>query len=74
MVRVGFSLALLGLMALGDAALRADTIYQTSPRGRQAIVHRDAILITEDFSSLLYKHFELKERRVVKVRLSKGSL
>ena len=74
MVRVGFLLALLGLMALGGAALRADTIYQTNPRGKQVIVHRDAILIKEDFSSLLYKHFELKERRVVKVRLSKGSL
>ncbi len=74
MVHVRFSLALLAVMALGGAALRADTIYQTNARGRQVIVHRDAILIQEDFSSLIYKHFELKERRVVKVRLSKGSL
>jgi hypothetical protein len=74
MVHVRFSLALLAVMALGGAALRADTIYQTNARGRQVIVHRDAILIQEDFSSLIYKHFELKERRVVKVRLSQGSL
>jgi hypothetical protein len=69
-----FLRALLGVIAMGGASLRADTIYQTNPRGKQVIVHRDAILIKEDFSSLLYKHFELKERRVVKVRLSKGSL
>jgi hypothetical protein len=74
MVHVRSCLTLLAVMALGSAALRADTIYQTSPRGKQVIVHRDAILIQEDFSSLLYKHFELKERRVVTVRLSKGSL
>lgn len=74
MIQVRFSLALLAVVALGGAALRADTIYQTNARGRQVIVHRDAILIQEDFSSLVYKHFELKERRVVKVRLSKGSL
>jgi len=74
MVYMRFSLALLAGMALGAAALRADTIYQTDARGRQVIVHREAILIQEDFSSLTYKHFELKERRVVKVRLSQGSL
>lgn len=74
MVRLGFLLALLGLTALGGAALRADSIYQANARGKQVIVHRDTILIKEDFASLLYKHFDLKERRVVKVRLSKGSL
>jgi hypothetical protein len=74
MVHGRFPLALLGVVALGGAALRADTIYQTSARGKQVIVHRDAILIQEDFSSLVYKHFELRERRVVTVRLSKGSL
>jgi hypothetical protein len=74
MVRVRLALAFLTVMALGGAALRADTIYQTNARGKQVIVHRDAILIQEDFSSLVYKHFELRERRVVTVRLSKGSL
>jgi hypothetical protein len=73
-VHVRSHLAVLVVVALGGAALRADTIYQVSPRGRQVVVHRDAILIQQDFSSLTYKHFELKERRVVKVRLSQGSL
>lgn len=74
MVHGRFALVFLAVMALGGAALRADTIYQTNARGKQVIVHRDAILIQEDFSSLVYKHFELRERRVVTVRLSKGSL
>jgi hypothetical protein len=62
------------LIMMTAAPLRADTIYQTNPQGKQIIVHRDAILVKEDFSAIIYKHFELKERRVVKVRLSKGSL
>jgi len=62
------------LTLVAAAPLSADTIYQTSPQGKQTIVHRDAILVKEDSASLIYKHFELKERRVVKLRLSKGSL
>ncbi len=38
------------------------------------VIQRDAILVKEDSSFLTYKHFDLKERRVVKVRLEKGSL
>jgi hypothetical protein len=69
------NLAVLSIVVmLGGVRLAADTIYQTNPQGRQVPIHRDAILVKEDFSSLLYKHFDLKERRVVKVRLSKGSL
>ena len=68
------ALAILIVMGMAGTRLGADTIYQTNPQGKQAIVHRDAILVKEDSSSLLCKHFELKERRVVKVRLSKGSL
>jgi hypothetical protein len=67
------SLSILTLVA-ASAPLSADTIYQTNPQGKQTIVHRDAILVKEDSASLLYKHFELKERRVVKLRLSQGSL
>lgn len=67
---------LLVILTLVTAAapLSADTIYQTNSQGKQTIVHRDAILVKEDSASLLYKHFELKERRVVKLRLSQGSL
>lgn len=53
--------------------LRADTLYQTNPQGKQVVVHREAIVITDDPSFIVYKHFELKERRVVKVRLSRGA-
>ncbi len=54
--------------------LWADTIYQTSAQGKLVVIQRDAILVKEDSSSLVYKHFDLKERRVVKVLLDKGSL
>jgi hypothetical protein len=60
-------------MLLGSICLRADTISQNSPQGRRVVIHRDAIVVNEDSTSLVYKHFELKERRVVKVRLNKGS-
>jgi hypothetical protein len=52
----------------------ADTIYQMSAQGKQVVLQRDAIVIHEDASFLIYKHFDLKERRVVKVRLNKGTL
>ncbi len=38
------------------------------------MIHRNTIVVNEDSTSIVYKHFELKERRVVKVRLSKGSV
>jgi hypothetical protein len=54
--------------------LGADTLYQTTAQGKQLVIQRDAIVVQEDSSALVYKHFDLKERRVVKVRLNKGSL
>jgi hypothetical protein len=65
---------LLTLSLLPFAFLRADTIYQTDAQGKEVVVQRNAVLVKEDSSSLVYKHFDLKERRVVKVRLNKGSL
>ncbi len=66
------------LLAFAAARARAapapDTIYQATAQGRQVIIQRDAILVKEDSSSLSYKHFDLKERRVVKVSLNQGSL
>ncbi len=59
---------------LGVIPLAADTIYQATPRGKQVPILRDAIVVGEDSFSILYKHFDLKERRVVKVRLSRGAL
>jgi len=54
--------------------LDADTIYQMTGQGKQVVVQRDAILIREDPSFVVYKHFELRDRRVEVVRLNKGSL
>jgi hypothetical protein len=53
---------------------RADTIYQMNAQGRQVVVQAGAIVISEDSSFLVYKHFEQKDRRVEIVRLNKGSL
>ncbi len=69
-----FAAGALGFLLLLPLGLGADTIYQTNAQGRRVVVHRDAIVIREDSSVIIYKHFELKERRVVKARLSKGSL
>ncbi len=70
-----FKILLLAFAAArAHAAPAPDTIYQATAQGRQVILQRDAILVKEDSSSLSYKHFDLKERRVVKVSLNKGSL
>jgi hypothetical protein len=54
--------------------LRADTIYQATADGRQRVIQRDAILIHQDSSVVIYKHFDLPEMRVEKVQLAEGSL
>lgn len=51
----------------------ADTIFQQTPQGSERALRRNIIVIREDTNSIFYKHFELKERRVVKIRLEKGS-
>ena len=67
-------LLLLALLLGLAAPLGADTIYQMTGQGKQVVVQRDAILIREDSSFVVYKHFELRDRRVEVVRLNKGSL
>ena len=54
--------------------LKADTIYQATADGRQRVIQRNAILVHQDSSILIYKHFDLPDMRVEKVQLSKGSL
>ena len=66
-------LLLVFLSCLGGR-LSADTIYQTNARGKTVVVHRETILLREDPSFIEYKHFELKERRIVKARLSRGAV
>lgn len=74
MSRAKQSVLLLAAFVFGTAPLGADTILQTNPRGKQVVVQRNSIVVAEDSSSILYKHFELKERRVEIVRLSRGAL
>jgi hypothetical protein len=68
-----FPLFLIALLMTGTP-LAADTIYQANAQGKQVVIQRDAILLKEDSAILVYKHFDLKERRIVKVSLNKGSL
>lgn len=73
MVKRKSPLALFFLLMVGVLPARGDTLYQTNPQGRQVVVHRDAIVVKDDPSFILYKHFDLKERRVAKIRLSRGA-
>ena len=54
--------------------VRGDTIYQTNSQGKEIVVQRDAILTHEDSALVIYKHFDLKDRRVKIVTLNRGSL
>src|SRR5690348_2739780 len=54
--------------------LVADTIYETNSQGAEIVLQRNAIVTHQDSSFLVYKHFDLKERRVTVVRLNRGSL
>ena len=60
--------------ALLAPPLLADSIYQTNSQGKEIILQRDAIVIQQDSAFVVYKHFDLKERRVTVVRLNRGSL
>jgi hypothetical protein len=62
------------LLACFAAPLAADTIYQMSAQGKEIVLQSNAIVVSEDSSFLIYKHFDLKEQRVEKVRLNRGSL
>ena len=71
MIRITWMVA---LIALGSLPAAADTIYQTTAQGKQVVIQSSAIVIQDNSSSLTYKHFDLPERRVVKVTLRKGML
>ena len=65
------TLLLLSLLASLASPSPADTIYQMNAQGRQVVVQLDAIVVSEDSSFLVYKHFDLKDRRVEIVRLTR---
>jgi len=60
--------------ALLAPTLLGDTIFQTNSQGKEIALQRDAIVVQQDSSFVVYKHFDLKERRVTVVRLNRGSL
>jgi hypothetical protein len=66
--------ATLALLLVSTGPLNADTVYQINAQGRRTVIQRNAIVVKEDTSALIYKHFELKERRVEKAVLNQGSL
>ena len=74
MIRLRCFATILGMLLTSTWPLNADTVYQVSPRGQRAVIQRNAIVVKQDTSALVYKHFELKERRVEKAVLNQGSL
>jgi len=70
---IRFSLTLPAIL-LTTSFVAADTVYQINAQGKRVVIQREAIVLREDSSFLVYKHFDLKEQRVVKVVLNQGSL
>ena len=54
--------------------LVADTLYEINAQGRRVVIQRNAIVVKEDSSQVIYKHFELKDRRVEKAVLNQRSV
>ena len=61
-------------LALLAPPLLGDTVYQTNSQGKEIVLQHDAIVIQQDSAFVVYKHLDLKERRVTVVRLNRGSL
>lgn len=74
MIRLRCFVTIPGILLAWTWTLDADTLYQISPQGRRVVIQRNAIVVKEDTSTIVYKHFELKERRVEKAVLYQGSL
>ena len=67
-------LLVLALFAAMSVAMKADTIYQATADGGRRVIQSNAILVHQDSSILVYKHFDLPDMRIEKVQLNKGSL
>jgi len=74
MIRLRCFVTIPGILLAWTWTLDADTLYQISPQGRRVVIQRNAIVVKEDTSAIVFKHFELKERRVEKAVLYQGSL
>lgn len=69
-----FPVLFLQLVSAGTIPLQADVISQTNAQGRRVVIQQNAIVIRQDSSAVVYKHFDLKDRRVVKAALNQASL
>jgi hypothetical protein len=69
-----FPVVFLQLVFAGTLPSQADVISQINAQGRRVVIQQNAIVIRQDSSVVVYKHFDLKERRVVKAVLNQGSL
>lgn len=67
-------LVTLVLLALGAGVASSDTILQTDAQGQRQVVQTQAIAVRDDSSAVVYKHFDLKQRLVIKVQLNQTSL
>ncbi len=65
---------LLAALLVAVLPLGADTIYQINALGKRVVVQRQAIVTENDSTYVVYKHFDLKDQRVERVRLQQGSL
>lgn len=74
LLKVTAFLATALLAADSFSPLLADTITQVDAEGRQHIIQRQAIVVHQDANVIVYKHFDLKTRRVIKSSLDQGSL
>jgi hypothetical protein len=66
--------ALVTLIVFAAVWAHADTITQTNAEGQRLVIQTDAIVTQNDSYAIVYKHFDLGQRRVVLAKLDQGSL
>ncbi len=62
------------LLILGAAVAISDTIVRTNAQGQREVIQANAIVVQQSSDTIVYKHFDLKRRMVVKESLQQGSL
>ncbi|MGH9434094.1 MAG: hypothetical protein ACRD3T_21405, partial [Terriglobia bacterium] len=61
-------------LVASSVPLRPDAITQTDAEGKTHVILQHAIVIHQDPNTIVFKHFDLKHRQVVKDHLDQGSL
>lgn len=74
MAQFKYCVLVLTLTMLGAALTPADTITQTNAEGQELVIQTNAIVTENDSYAVVYKHFDLQQRRVVTTKLNQGSL